>query len=376
MRVALHMGTLRGHGSAAVGRGTLTAIASQARDSPILAWVPREWRDRDPTFAANLPANVDLRLTESGIARKLVDENIVIRRALSHWDAHVLFSLGDTSLPACPVPHVLLVQQAHLAYAREERGFRSPPALAARWRLMELYLRACLPSVTHMTVQTQDMKDRMAFRYGYPANDITVVPTPVELEAPSDGGVESSDAPYAVYVSSAGHHKNHRVLVSMMAALQHRHPDLVCRVTITREDLPTLTREVERRGLSSRFLFGGPVPHDRALRMMRDARVVVIPSKLESFGLPYYEAMGTGSAIVAADRAFAREACGTAALYADANDGDGFAEAVTRVLSSPALEEQLRDAARRRFEAVRGSWRKVGETYCELLEKAAQQRRR
>lgn len=374
MRVALHMGTLRGHGSAAVGRGTLTAIATQAPDSPILAWVPREWRDRDPTFTVNLPTNVEIRLTESGVARKLVDENVMIRRALSRWGAQVLFSLGDTSLPACPVPHVLLVQQAHLAYTPEERGFPSPPVLAARWRLMELYLRACLPTVTHMTVQTQDMKDRMAARYGYPGNDITVVPTPVELQVPSDREGGGSDEPSVVYVSSAGHHKNHAVLVPMMAALRHRHPELVCRVTISREDLPTLTRAIEQRGLSSRFRFDGVVPHSRALRMMRDARVVVIPSKLESFGLPYYEAMGTGAAVVAADRAFAREACASAALYADADDGVGFADAVTRVLSSPALEERLRDEARRRFDAVRASWQTVGETYWELLARAAHQR--
>lgn len=377
MRVALHMGTLRGHGSGAVGRGTLMALATQAPDDPILAWVPRQWRERHPNYVASLPPNVELRLADAGIVRKLVDENVVIRRALSRWGADVLFSLGDTSLPRCPIPHVLLVQQAHLAYAPEERGFRSPPALAARWRLMELYLRSCLPSVAHMTVQTQDMKERMAARYGYPGEDITVVPTPVELELPPKGGqAQSDEPPYLVYVSSAGHHKNHEVLVPMMAALQHRHPELMCRLTISRDDLPAVTSEVERRGLSSRFRFEGAVPHDRALAMVKGARVVVIPSKLESFGLPYYEAMGMGRPIVAADRTFAREACGTAALYADADDGAGLAAAVMRVLSSPALEERLREAARRRFEAVRGSWRAVGEAYGELLAKVAQPRPR
>ena len=43
MLIALHLGTLRGHGSAAVGRNILMELISQGTSHEFLVWVPGEW---------------------------------------------------------------------------------------------------------------------------------------------------------------------------------------------------------------------------------------------------------------------------------------------------------------------------------------------
>ena len=43
MKIALHLGTLRGHGSAAAGRNILTELISQGQHHEFLVWVPAEW---------------------------------------------------------------------------------------------------------------------------------------------------------------------------------------------------------------------------------------------------------------------------------------------------------------------------------------------
>jgi glycosyltransferase involved in cell wall biosynthesis len=349
-------------------------MSIMAPQHQFIAWVPREWADQSDDALLGLPSHVELRLTQPGLHHKFLDENAFMRRTLKRWNADVLFSLGDTSLPLCPVPHLLLIQQAHLAYAAKERGFPMPLSQALRWRLMEAYLRACLPTVTKVVVQTEDMKDRLCRRYRLPPQNVAVVPSSAELPREEEAPC-SSEEPYVCYVASGGHHKNHTILASMMAALRERHPSLVCRLTVDKSEVPALNREIERRSLASRFRFEGTVPHAAAIRLMRDAWAVVIPSKLESFGLPYYEALSVGVPIVAADRAFAREACGDAAFYADADDGLAFADAIDRIVSSRALEGRLREAARRRFEDHNRSWSDIAGEYLRLLGEAAGQRR-
>ena len=57
-------------------------------------------------------AKRDGRQTRLGLLQKMATENIQMRLAMRRFGTQTLFSLGDTSLPACPVPHLLLVQQA------------------------------------------------------------------------------------------------------------------------------------------------------------------------------------------------------------------------------------------------------------------------
>jgi glycosyltransferase involved in cell wall biosynthesis len=354
VRLALHLGTLRGHGSAVVGRGVLAGLTAQVAGHELLAFVPREWR---------LPPapHLTLRETGPGLLAKLVTDNLSVRGALAGWRADRLFSLGDTSLPLCPVPHLLLVQQAFLAYPPGDWGFTPPPRFRARMLAMAAYLRAALPSVRAVTVQSEAMKQNFAARWRFPEARIHVVPS--AIEAPPAVAPEAGQAPYLAYVASAAPHKDHALLAPMMAALQRRHPALVCRVTVAREDVPTLAREAKLLGARIEFL--GALPRERALALLAGAAVVVAPSRLESFGIPYFEALAFGRPQVASDRPFAREACGDAALYAPAGDAEAFADAVDRALASSG---ELERRARLRFAQLTRGWDAVARDYLTLLE--------
>lgn len=372
MRIAIHVGTLRGYGSALVGRSVLQHMTRIGDRHRYLAWVPGEWRDQWGITRAALGGHVDVVWTRPGVIRKFATENVDMRRRLRRFGADVLLSMTDTSLPWCPVPHVLMVHQANLAYGPAERGFEVSRSVRLRWAVMERYLRATLPTVSALTVQTEDMRQRLCRRFGFPLARASVIPSAVP-----DRGVEDLDPtpvegpPYLAYVASAAYHKNHVVLADLMAALAPRHPGLILRLTITPDALPGLTARARKLGVLDRFVFEGGVPLARALRLMRDAHVKVMPSKLESFGLPYYEAMALGTPLVVGDTDFAREACGSAAAYAAPDDGRGLAAAVTRLLDDDELRAERGRAARARFESVHRTWETVSARYLELVERAA-----
>ena len=166
MKLALHLGTLRGHGSGAVGRHVLLELVKQAPEHELLAWVPVEWALTYGIGPGTLGEHVTVKQTRPGLIQKMATENIQMRLALRRYGVEKLFSLGDTSLPGCPVPHMLLVQQAYLATEPSALDFPMSAGFNLKMRAMTTYLRAALPTVNLVTVQSETMKEGLMRRFG------------------------------------------------------------------------------------------------------------------------------------------------------------------------------------------------------------------
>ena len=95
----------------------------------------------------------------------------------------------------------------------------------------------------------------------------------------------------------------------------------------------------------------------------------VFPSLYEGFGLPPLEAMASGTPVITSNVSSLPEVVGDAALLIDPVRPGAIADAMRRVLTEPALREDLR---RRGLARVREfSWersvRRVREIYDEVL---------
>lgn len=361
MHIAIHAGTLRGAGSSSVGKNLIRSLARVSGDHRILAWVPEEWE-------ADI-APVELRTTTRRFGEKARLEWHDLPRAIRRERVDRLLSLGDTSTPRPGIPHVLFVQQALLAHAERDWGFAATPRLRSKFALMKAYLRLGKRGVTRFVVQTEDMRNHLADLLGIQLDRVAVIPSAVsddvralaKLPSPADGA-----RPYVCYLSNAGPHKNHGILIDMMAVLSTRHPKLTCKLTIEPGQLPDFERAAERRGVRDSFELLGALGRKEALALLHGTHVAVIPSVLESFGIVYYEALALGRPIVAADRGFAREACGDSARYAAPFDGEAFAMHVDELLGGSLTE--MADRARARFRIVDVSWEDISIRFLRLLE--------
>lgn len=83
-------------------------------------------------------------------------------------------------------------------------------------------------------------------------------------------------------------------------------------------------------------------PYADLIALFNLARAFVFPSWIEGLGIPVFEAMVCGAPVIASDRGSIPEVAGDAGLLADAEDADGFARNITRVLTEPELAAQMR----------------------------------
>lgn len=368
MRIAVNMATLRGLGSGSVGRSLLAALVRRGDRHRFVCWVPRDW-ECSPAF--HLP-HVRLHASDPGIVRKIILENVTIRQEL-RGGADRLMSFGDTSLPECPVPHLLFIQQAHLAYHPGEWGYEAPLAFRAKMALMAEYFRAGIRTVSIFAVQAGHMKDRLSARWGIPPDRIVVVSNgpregwdDLRFESPTRG--LGDGAPYICYPAGPDPHKNHGILPGIMATLAPRHPDLRCKVTVSRDSVPSMVERARARGVLDRFDFLGPRPSSEMPMLLCGALALIMPSKLESASLTYYETLAAGCPVVASDRPFAREILGEAGAYADPDIAESFADPVGRLASSPDRRREASDRCRHRYLEIRRSWADVAAQFLSILE--------
>lgn len=85
------------------------------------------------------------------------------------------------------------------------------------------------------------------------------------------------------------------------------------------------------------------------------ARMLVLPSRMEGFGLPVLEAMALGIPVVVSDRGALPEVAGDAGLVCAPDDLDGLAAAMARILTEPGLAASMRERGFR--QAARFDWR-------------------
>ena len=99
------------------------------------------------------------------------------------------------------------------------------------------------------------------------------------------------------------------------------------------------------------------------------ARLLVLPSLDEGFGIPAVEAMAAGVPVVVSRRGALPEVCGDAAEYVEPDDPQGISDTIARLLASPARLDELRmlGIARARLFSWNASAQRLWDAYADAV---------
>jgi glycosyltransferase involved in cell wall biosynthesis len=144
--------------------------------------------------------------------------------------------------------------------------------------------------------------------------------------------------PFLLSVSSSKQRKRLDVLLAVFAAVRSRFPDLkLVRVGRGPNDWTAAHRQqIQHLGIADDLIELHGLERSTLAELYRQARLVLMTSEAEGFGLPVIEALACGSVVVASDLPVFQEVGGEAVVYAPVGEVEAWAEAVSQLLLHPA----------------------------------------
>jgi glycosyltransferase involved in cell wall biosynthesis len=304
-----------------------------------------------------------------GHLARLLWVQLGLRRRLRQDRPELLLSLMPEGLFAPPVPQVVTVHDLlPLYYPRE-------------YPRQQYYFRYYVPAVlrrSRAVITISEASRREIIRvYQVPAEKVHVALCGYDARrftpyGPEHGAADSDQ--YALYVGNVMPHKNLGRLVEAFAVVAGQMEGrLVIRGWGKRQPVEALQARIARLGLEDRVDWQPYASDDELPALYRGARMLLLPSLSEGFGLTALEAMACGTPVIASNTSSLPEVVDDAGLLIDPYDTAAIAEAMARLFTDDRLAKELRERGLAR--APRFTWERVGRVVQEAISSIAQEGR-
>lgn len=379
MRILIDATIAREGGQATYLRNMLPALAQSPGGHVFHVMLSRRYQRK---FIATMPKGINV--IEADVpwtaAARWSYLQVQVPRLVRRGGFDCFFSLSEISAIAAPCPRMALVQNPNF-YA----PLRTFQPLWQRARL--LGCRLTREPLAYLTLRraarcvcvSEAVRSAMLAALHIAPEKTAVVHygvSPIFSPGPpAPTGLSVADAgPYVLTVSSIVHHKNFESLFNAFARLRASCPEsdlrlVVAGATHNRRLTQALRRQCERLRIAEQVHFLGRVPPEVLVRLYRRAAVFVLPSYLETFGLPLAEAMACGTAVVTSDLPATREVCQDAARFFAADDVETMVEHLRAVLRQPATRQAMIAQGLQRAQCF--SWSRAAAALVKVFEEVA-----
>jgi glycosyltransferase involved in cell wall biosynthesis len=179
-----------------------------------------------------------------------------------------------------------------------------------------------------------------------------------------------ADPPFLLYLGRIDtFHKGLDLLVDAFTALATRHPEVRLRIAGRGRDAEALYARVADSPAAPRIDLVGAVSEEGKRELLATASGVVMPSRMEGWGMVAAEAMAAGAPLLVSDAGSLPDLVRGHAPVVRAGDADALLEGMERLLADPAAAAgraaAARLAARERFD-----WDVIAERHLDLLRSA------
>jgi glycosyltransferase involved in cell wall biosynthesis len=211
------------------------------------------------------------------------------------------------------------------------------------WAGYRTYIRALKHVDVYLAISQQTAAD-LVHLLDVSLDRIAVAPPGIDLVSSTEPGVKSG-RPYFLYLGGPNPNKNLSVLLDAMARCGELPEELLVAGHWLPSQLGRLEGQLEDLGLRGRARAVGFVPETRLVSMMRDATALVMPSRLEGFGLPVGEGLAAGAVVIHSKIPVLEETSRGAALTFDPSSPEDLADCLRKASRDPASMKDLRRLA-------------------------------
>ncbi len=289
-------------------------------------------------------------------------------KLIARFAPDILLALGNLGLTHPPCPQAVFVHQPQLVYPPKHFG---PLRLKNRLRAFYVKYRfkRQLASTQLLLCQTEVVARRLRDVLGYNGRisvcgtsiSPSIFQSPVAPPEP-DTFATYRDSFKLLYLTRYYPHKNLEGIVALFERYREALDGVVVFLTIAADQHPNAARLLERisaLGLENHIVNLGPVPHADVKNYYHHSDALLMPTLLETFGIPYLEAMASDLPVITSDLDFAHAVCGDAALYCDPWNLDSMRDTILRLKSNDALRQDLVSAGKKRIEHNVRSWEDI-----------------
>ena len=253
-----------------------------------------------------------------------------------------VLNFGDIVLPVS-VPQVYLFDWAYAVYPDSVVWARMDLASYIRRRVKYYVVRFTLKFATVVIAQTPTMVNRLKSLYGL--KRVVLVRSPMTLAstkktAPRDFGLPA-DRRLLLCLATYAPHKNLEILLPLARLMKQKKAEFTIVTTLdpARSNAARdLMATVEKEQLHEYVVNVGHVDPLHIPALFEQCHALLLPTLLESYGLPFIEAMSKKRTIITSDFDFTRDVCGEAAYYFDPLDE----ESIYRAISAAFADESAR----------------------------------
>ena len=283
-----------------------------------------------------------------------------LRYRIARLRPRVLLNLMPEGLlrPAVPqvtVVHDLLPLRSPGEYPRQQYYFRH-------------YVPAVLRHSRAVIVSSESTRRDLVDFYRLSPDKLHVVLLGYDTARFAPAPAPYDGAPYALFVGNVMPHKNLlRLVEAFAAAVRGMSGRLVIRGWGRPAHVRALQARIATLGIADRVDWRQYAADDELPDLYRRARMLLLPSLSEGFGLTALEAMACGTPVVVSNRSSLPEVVGDAALFVDPEDPTSIATAIRRLFTDDTLAKT--HAARGLERARLFSWQKTARAVQSILHK-------
>jgi glycosyltransferase involved in cell wall biosynthesis len=247
---------------------------------------------------------------------------------LKKLNIDLIFNFGDVIIPS-KIPQIFFFDWPYAVYPAkhvwQRMLFKDYCIRKSKVFLMRRYIKLIKLTI----VQTDNIAVRLKSQYNI--HDLVTIPTPLGLEFNkmyiNREFFLPSNKKKLLFPASYSPHKNFEILISLGILIKNQNLPYIIILTIEEDVARKFLREIKTKDLDC-IINVGKLEGTQMPSLYQQCDAILFPTLLETYGLPYIEAMAYGKSIITSDLDFAKAVCNDFAYYFDPFDANSILLAI------------------------------------------------